>query len=59
MYATMSCLQVITQNVVTLKFDAAIKFDRVCSTEMFEHMKKCELMFDRVIRRMVSCMITF
>jgi hypothetical protein len=55
----MSCLQVITQNVVTLKFDAAIKFDRVCSTEMFEHMKKCELMFDRVIRRMVSCMITF
>jgi 2-polyprenyl-3-methyl-5-hydroxy-6-metoxy-1,4-benzoquinol methylase len=37
-------LKVITKNVVELKFEdfpKGPKFDRVCSTEMFEHMKVC------------------
>jgi cyclopropane fatty-acyl-phospholipid synthase-like methyltransferase len=29
-------LKVITRNVVDLDFEANVKFDRVCSTEMFE-----------------------
>jgi cyclopropane fatty-acyl-phospholipid synthase-like methyltransferase len=41
-------LKVITKNVVELKFEdfpKGPKFDRVCSTEMFEHMKVRVLVF--------------
>lgn len=32
-------LKVITRNVVELDFEANVKFDRVCSTEMFEQLR--------------------
>jgi cyclopropane-fatty-acyl-phospholipid synthase len=41
-------VKVITCNVNNLSFDAKTKFDRVCSTEMFEHMKNYERLMHNV-----------
>eukprot|EP00455_Lapot_gusevi_P032290 TRINITY_DN351_c0_g1_i3.p1 TRINITY_DN351_c0_g1~~TRINITY_DN351_c0_g1_i3.p1 ORF type:complete len:271 (+),score=100.53 TRINITY_DN351_c0_g1_i3:32-814(+) len=41
-------LRVLTANVVELTFPDNVRFDRVCSTEMFEHMKNYELLMGKV-----------